>query len=103
MITNSSGLAELPGDTTPYSKCDQIGIPPGDNGPVSPRQSVAFANMVSNARHSAADKIDFQISVGSPDEVATAYPPISESLTAGEWNRAAAKNNRVELHWSSNR
>jgi len=103
MITNSSGMAELPSDATPYSKCDQIGIPPGDNGPVSPRQSVAFANMVSNARHSAADKIDVRISAGSPDEVATAYPPISESLTAGEWNRAAATNNRVEMHWQSNR
>jgi CheY-like chemotaxis protein len=101
MIINSSGIAELPSDATPYSKCDQVGIPPGDNGLVS--QSEAFANMVSNARHNAAGKIDVQISAGSPDEVAAAYPPMSESLTAGEWNHAAAQNNRVELHWQSYR
>jgi hypothetical protein len=28
---------------------------------------------------------------------ATPYPQRSESLTAGEWNRAAAANNRVEF------
>jgi hypothetical protein len=99
MITNSAGIPVLPSDATPYSKCEQIGSSPDDNGSVSPRQSVAFANMVSIARQTAAGKIDVRITAGSADEVATPYPPVNDSLTAGEWNRVAAANNRVELHW----
>ena len=41
-----------------------------------------------------------QVSAGNPDEVVAS--PIRRSattLTAGEWNRAAAANNRVEVHW----
>jgi hypothetical protein len=40
-----------------------------------------------------------QISAGNPEEVIASYPAISDTLTAGEWNRAAAANNRVEVHW----
>jgi CheY-like chemotaxis protein len=98
-ITGSSGSPILPYDTLPYSKCEQVGNGRDDNGSASQRQSVAFANMISTARQNAAGKIDVQISAGSADEVVAAYPAVSDSLTAGEWNRAAAANNRVEVHW----
>jgi hypothetical protein len=31
----------------------------------------------------------------------TPYPPISDGLTAGEWNRVGLANNRVEVHWQA--
>jgi CheY-like chemotaxis protein len=98
-VTGSSGTPILPYESLPYSKCEQVGNGRDDNGSASQRQSVAFANMLSTARQNAAGKIDVQISAGSSDEVVAAYPAVSDALTAGEWNRAAAANNRVEVHW----
>ena len=98
-VTGSSGTPILPYETLPYSKCEQVGNGRDDNGSASQRQSVAFANMISTARQNASGKIDVQISAGSADEVVAAYPAVSDALTAGEWNRAAAANNRVEVHW----
>jgi CheY-like chemotaxis protein len=98
-VTGSSGTPILPYESLPYSKCEQVGNGRDDNGSASQRQSVAFANMISTARQNASGKIDVQISAGSSDEVVAAYPAVSDALTAGEWNRAAAANNRVEVHW----
>ena len=98
-LTGPGGTAVLAGESTLYSKCEQIGNPRDDNGSASQRQSVAFANMLSTARQNSGGKIDVQISAGNSDEVVTPYPPVSDTLTAGEWNRVAAANNRVEVHW----
>jgi CheY-like chemotaxis protein len=98
-LTGSGGTPVLASDVLLYSKCEQIGNPRDDNGSASQRQSVAFANMVSTARQNSGGKIDVQISAGNSDEVVTPYPPVSDTLTAGEWNRVAAANNRVEVHW----
>ena len=101
MVSGASGQSVLAPDTTPYSKCEQIGNPREDNGSAAQRESVAFANMIATAKQNAAGNIDVQISAGSADEIATPYPPLSESLLAGEWNRVASANNRVELRWQT--
>jgi len=103
MVTGASGQSALAPDGTSYSKCEQIGNPRDDNGSASQRESVAFANMIATARQSAGGKIDVQISAGNADEILTPYPPVSESLMATDWNRVAAANNRVELHWQASR
>ncbi len=100
MVTGPGGVVMQASDTLPYSKCEQVGNPHDDDS-VSERQSVAFANMIATARASAAGRFDIQISAGSPDELLATYPVISDTLTAGEWNRAAAANNRVELRWQA--
>jgi CheY-like chemotaxis protein len=98
-VTGPGGTPVLASEAALYSKCEQIGNPRDDNGSASQRQSVAFANMVSTARQNSGGKIDVQISAGNADEVMTAYPAVSDTLTAGDWNRAAAANNRIEVHW----
>jgi CheY-like chemotaxis protein len=98
-VTGMNGTPVLASDLLLYSKCEQIGNPRDDNGSASQRQSVAFANMVSTARQNSGGKIDVQVSAGNSDEVVTPYPPVSDTLTAGEWNRVATANNRVEVHW----
>jgi hypothetical protein len=40
-----------------------------------------------------------QLSEGSGEETSVDYPAVTEQLTAGDWNRAAAANNRVEIRW----
>ena len=98
-VSSAGGTPVLASDVLLYSKCEQAGNPRDDNGSASQRQSVAFANMVSTARQNSGGKIEVQISAGNSDEVVTPYPPVSDTLTAGEWNRVAAANNRVEVHW----
>ena len=101
MNTPPTAQPVMAADNMPYTRCDAVGNPREDNGSVSLRQSVAFANMISTARENSKGAMDLQISAGTPDETITPYPPISEGLTAGEWNRVAAANNRVEVHWQS--
>ena len=101
MVTGPGGVFTPASDTLPYSKCESIGNPRDDNGSASEWQSVAFANMIATARASAAGRFDIQISAGSADELADSYPAVSDTLTAGEWNHAAAANNRVELRWQA--
>ena len=98
-VTGAGGTPVLAADALLYSKCEQIGNPRDDNASASQRQSVAFANMLATARQNSGGKIDVQISAGNSDEVVTPYPPVSDTLTAGEWNHVAAANNRVEVHW----
>ena len=59
--------------------------------------------MIAAARQSANGKLDVEIGAGGADETVTPYPPVSDGLTAGEWNRVAAANNRVEVHWQATR
>lgn len=99
MVSGPGGVMTLAGDSLPYAKCDQVGNPHDADDAGDGRQSVAFADMLSTARASAG--YDIQVSAGDADEVLHPYPPVSDSLTAGEWNRAAAANNRVELHWQA--
>ena len=101
MLTGSGQMPALAADTLPFARCDQIGNPREDNGSVSLRQSVAFANMIAIARHTGSGKLNIQIDAGTADETVTPYPPISDGLTAGDWNRVAMANNRVEVHWQA--
>jgi len=83
---------------TSYARCDQIGNPLEPAGPAA-RESVAFANMLAALRSRAAGALEVQLVAGAADEISVAYPLVTEQLTAGEWNRAAAVNNRIELRW----
>jgi CheY-like chemotaxis protein len=101
MINGSGATPSLASDFSPFAKCDLVGNPREDNGSASLRQSVAFANMISTARQNGNGKLEIQIAAGTPDETITPYPPISDGLLAGDWNRVAAANNRVEVHWQA--
>jgi CheY-like chemotaxis protein len=103
MVTGPAATPVLASDSMPFSRCDQVGNPREDNGSASQRQSVAFANMVATARENGNGKLDIQIGAGTADETITPYPPVSDGLTAGDWNRVGAANNRVEIHWQAAR
>jgi CheY-like chemotaxis protein len=81
----------------PLSKCDLIGNPFEDSLSGQQRQSLAFANLIAGVRQraSGAISIDLESSASARDTIP--YPVRTEGLTAGEWNRAAAANNRVEF------
>jgi len=106
-ITSSAGLFCLSGNATDgyapaaatvlVSRCDLIGNPLDEALSGQQRQSLAFANLVAGVRQRTAGAITVALeSVGSAHP-STPYPTRSETLTAGEWNKSAAANNRVEF------
>jgi CheY-like chemotaxis protein len=106
-ITSLSGLFCLSGNAadgfTPAgagllaSKCDVVGNPFEESLSGQQRQSLAFANLIAGVRQRTAGAITVAIENGGSAHPSTPYPARNESLTAGEWNRAAAANNRVEF------
>jgi CheY-like chemotaxis protein len=92
----ADGYAPAPA-SLPVSKCDLIGNPFEDSLSGQQRQSLAFANLIAGVRQRTAGAINVAIENGGGAHPSTPYPARTESLTAGEWNRAAAANNRVEF------
>jgi hypothetical protein len=58
---------------------------------------MAFANLIAGVRQRTAGAITVAIENAGTARPSAPYPARVESLTAGEWNRAAAANNRVEF------
>ncbi|MGI9202801.1 MAG: response regulator [Woeseiaceae bacterium] len=90
------GYQLAPGDA-PAASCDQIGLASIEAYEFGLRQSVAFANFIRLADVRSGGKIRYEImSLGNADPV-MAYPAAAEGMSASDWNRIAAANNRVQL------
>jgi CheY-like chemotaxis protein len=106
-ITSAAGLFCLSGNPTdgftpasaslPASKCDLVGNPFEESLTLQQRQSLGFANLIAGVRQRTSGTISVVIENAGSARAATPYPQRTESLTAGEWNHAAASNNRVEF------
>jgi hypothetical protein len=107
-VTNSAGSYCLSGNgtdgytpaaaTLPVSRCDLIGNPFAESLSSQQRESLAFANLVDGVRQRTAGAITVALESQATGAGAGApYPTRSDTLTAGEWNRVAAANNRVEF------
>ncbi len=83
-------------DDVPVRRCDVVGNPFEDTLNGAERQSVSFANLLATVNRQAST--GFKVEVGfAGRRPATPYPDKSDKLTAGEWNRVAVRNNRVEF------
>jgi len=92
----SEGFTVAP-PATLLQKCVLMGNPFDDGLSPAQRQSVAFANFAATLKQRTGGAIAVAVENGgrtSPIE----YPEQREDTTAGEWNRIAALNNRVEFH-----
>jgi CheY-like chemotaxis protein len=106
-VTNLAGQFCLSGNgtdgyapaapTLPVSRCDLVGNPFEESLTGQQRQSLAFANLIASVHQRSAGAITVALDSTQNARAAAAYPVRSDSLTAGEWNRAAAANNRVEF------
>ena len=106
-ITSSAGLFCLSGNANdgftaaaaamPTAKCDLIGNPFEDSLSGQQRQSLAFANLIAGVRQRTSGAITVAIESAGSGRPSIPYPTRTDSLTAGEWNRVAAANNRVEF------
>jgi CheY-like chemotaxis protein len=84
-------------DETLASKCDLMGNPSDDALSPAQRTPIAFANLAGSVRNASHGNLEVQVASGDPAVTAAPYPQASSELTAGEWNRAAAANNRIEI------
>ncbi len=106
-ITSLAGLFCLSGNVAdgftpaganlPASKCDVIGNPFEESLSGQQRQSLAFANLIAGMRQRTGGAITVAIENAGSGHPSVPYPARGESLTAGEWNRAAIANNHVEF------
>jgi CheY-like chemotaxis protein len=106
-ITTVAGLYCLSGNPSdgfvpangnlPFSKCDSVANPFEESASGQQRQSLAFANLIAGIRQRTSGAISITIENAGTSRAPVPYPVRSESLTAGEWNKAAAANNRVEF------
>ena len=97
LVGNSVDGFSLAPDETLFAKCDLVGNPSDDALSPAQHTPLSLANLAGDIRHSTHGALQVQSSVGDPAAVAVPYPPLSSDLTAGEWNRAASTNNRVEI------
>jgi CheY-like chemotaxis protein len=85
-------------DDLPIKRCDLLGNPFDDSLTSSQRQSLAFANLMSTIKQQTGDSLAIEV-ISAGRRPSVPYPE-GERLnkgTAGEWNRIAAQNNRVEF------
>jgi CheY-like chemotaxis protein len=97
LVGNSVDGFSLAPEETLFAKCDLVGNPAEDALSPAQRIPLALANIAGDIRHSTHGALQVQSAMGNPATLAVQYPPVSTDLTAGEWNRAASANNRVEI------
>jgi CheY-like chemotaxis protein len=85
-------------DDLPIKRCDFFGNPFDDSLPPAQRQSLAFANLVASLRQESGGALTVEVA-HEGRRPAVPYPNAEQlpRVTAGEWNRIAAQNNRVEF------
>jgi CheY-like chemotaxis protein len=89
------GYSPAPEETL-ITRCDLVGNP-SDEAFTSPRTPLVLANLIGEIRSTTRGALEVQVSAGDPSNLLTPYPPTNSYLNAGEWNRAAIANNRVEI------
>jgi CheY-like chemotaxis protein len=98
LVGNPVDGYSLAPDEMLYAKCDVVGNPADDVLSPAQHTPLSLANLAGEIRHATHGMLQVQSSVGDPAILAVQYPSLSNDLTAGEWNRAASANNRVEIH-----
>jgi CheY-like chemotaxis protein len=87
----------LAADDLPFERCDVVGNPFEEGMTAAQRQSLAFANAVASLHSDASNRVTVELEHAGRTPVVP-YPDEKQmKLTAGDWNRVAVQNNRVEF------
>ncbi|MEZ5543033.1 MAG: response regulator [Pseudomonadota bacterium] len=84
-------------DATPVTECTLIGHPLQQLPAPGEQQSIAFANFLATSPLVNSGDIRLEIESFQFEQPRIPYPPQSDTVTAAEWNRIAATNNRVDV------
>jgi CheY-like chemotaxis protein len=92
----AEGFGPAP-DATPVAGCDLVGNPFDDALNRDQREPVALINLIGALRRESGGALDIRLATGAETQRALPYPADSPQLTAGDWNKVAEANNRVEI------
>jgi CheY-like chemotaxis protein len=92
----TDGYSPAP-EELPFARCDVVGNPAEEPSSLGRRMPLAFANLIGDVRGSSKGAVTVTAGAGDPATLVQPYPPVAADLTAGEWNRAAVANNRIEI------
>jgi hypothetical protein len=93
---SATGGYRLPPSDMPVEECDYFGHPLDRSGSVSDRQTVGFANFLATSPLVNDTGIEIRVVAHSRTDSSRRYMFPANLQTAGEWNRIAEQNNRVE-------
>lgn len=94
--SEAAGYELAPADL-PIEGCDKLGFAREEALALAARQTVGFANFVDMVAADVDSALTIEIVPFGNLQPVAAYPPVTEGVEAGEWNRIAAANNRVSL------
>jgi hypothetical protein len=97
LVGNALDGYSLAPDETLFARCDVVGNPSDEALPGTLRTPLALANLIGDIRSSSHGALQVQVAVGEAGSVLAPYPLVVGELTAGDWNRAASANNRLEI------
>lgn len=96
MIAAEAGGYALAQDSL-VVECDKIGFTSGEAYERGLAQSAAFASFIRLADEQSGGGIRFEIISQGNSAPLLDYPPTTNGVSASDWNRIAAANNRVEI------
>lgn len=97
LMGNATDGYSLAPDEMLFARCDVVGNPSDEALSIAQRTPLALANLIGNTRSSTGGALTVKVAQGEPGNLALQYPAAAADLTAGEWNRAAIANNRIEI------
>jgi hypothetical protein len=97
LVGNALDGYSLAPEETLFSRCDVVGTPADETLLSTQRTPLALANLIGDIRSSTHGALQVQVTAGDAGSVLAPYPPVVSELTAGDWNRAASANNRLEI------
>jgi hypothetical protein len=97
LVGNALDGYALAPDDVPFARCDLVGNPDDEDITPAQRVSLPFVNLAGEYRTRTQGVLDLRHAVGDPSQEVAEYPPVTAELTAGEWNRAARANSRIEI------
>ena len=98
LVGNGIEGYSMAADDLPASRCDLRGNPFDDGLSAAQRQSLPFANLVSSLRQGKDESLRVEVE-HEGRRPAVPYPRGDQlaKVTAGDWNKIASQNNRVEF------
>jgi CheY-like chemotaxis protein len=98
LVGNGIEGYSMAADDLPASRCDLRGNPFDDGLSAAQRQSLPFANLVASMRQDKSEQLRVEVEHEGRKPVVP-YPRGDQlaKVTAGDWNKIAAQNNRVEF------
>lgn len=96
LVIDSAGAYRLADPDEPLAACTFLGHPLDNSNLLSERQSPDFERFLAESPLIAGSGIDLELIARQRVDSVPRVPYPIEPITAGEWNRIAAENNRVE-------